>query len=285
MRRGAGIRLAAILLSLLVATTAVADARTDFLVRMLSTSTQFRVRVQAALALGAQSPDAKIVGALARALGDGHPSVRAASATALERLNDGSALPALRNAQRDRDSDVRRAVDKAIASISGSSGGQRPDTGGGEVGPAPTPSGPATYYVGVGIPGDRVGLPATEISRLHDYVVRTVQAIEGVVIAPERESESAARSVISQRRLAGFYVDGSVTKVEVRPDGAVRAEVSVVVGMYPGRSIKAMLSGAATVPGGGSSPVARQRAIEGAFTGALRRLPQAMRAGAVAQGM
>ena len=57
MRRGALIQIAAVLLGLAVAATAEADARTDFLVRMLGSSSQFRVRVQAALALGAQQAD------------------------------------------------------------------------------------------------------------------------------------------------------------------------------------------------------------------------------------
>jgi hypothetical protein len=43
--------------------------------------------------------------------------------------------------------------------------------------------------------------------------------------------------------------------------------------------MRVMLSGAATVSGAGSSEQAKLQAAEAAFTGALRRLPQAMQAG------
>jgi hypothetical protein len=59
----------------------------------------------------------------------------------------------------------------------------------------------------------------------------------------------------------------------------VRAQVSVIVGTYPGRDMRAMLSGAATVSGGGSGDSTRLEAVQAAYSGALRRLPQAMQAG------
>jgi HEAT repeat protein len=95
---------AVVALSLSFTAVAAADARTDFLIRMLATSAQFRVRTQAALALGGQAPAGSITQALAKALGDEHPAVRAASASSLGRLKDASAAPSLRAAQNDKDS-------------------------------------------------------------------------------------------------------------------------------------------------------------------------------------
>jgi hypothetical protein len=65
--------------------------------------------------------------------------------------------------------------------------------------------------------------------------------------------------------------------LETRPDGAVRAQVSVVVQTYPDRNVRSMLSGAATVMGE-SGPAAQRAAIEGALTSALRNLSTAMAA-------
>ncbi len=101
----------------------------------------------------------------------------------------------------------------------------------------------------------------------------------GVALAPENEERRAAERVIGTRKLVGFYVDSSITRIEQRPDGSVRAQVSVIVGTYPGRDMRAMLSGAATVSGAGSQEEAKAQAIQAAFTGALRRLPQAMQSG------
>jgi hypothetical protein len=98
-------------------------------------------------------------------------------------------------------------------------------------------------------------------------------------LAPENEAPKAAERVLRSEKLVGYFVDSSVTKIETRPDGSVRAQVSVIIGTYPGRDIRAMLSGAATVSGGGTGEAAKLQAVEAAFTGALRRLPQAMQAG------
>src|SRR5689334_15704301 len=65
---------------------ALADARSDYLVRLLAGSTQFRVRAQAAISLGSVEPAASVVSALSKALSDEHPAVRAAAANSLGRL-------------------------------------------------------------------------------------------------------------------------------------------------------------------------------------------------------
>jgi len=269
------IRIACLAMWLLAGTppTVHADARTDFLVRMLSTSAQFRVRAQAALALGGQAPQANIVRALIAALRDQHPAVRAASASALERLKDPTALAALKTTLGDSDGSVRAAARNAIAVIEPA----RPE-------PARTPtpvmpSGPATYYVGVGMPGSQVGLSAPMLRNMREHVVAQITQIGGVAIAPENEDRRAAGQVIGSQKLVGYYIDSSVTSIEQKPDGSVRAQVSVILGTYPGRDMRAMLSGAATVSGGGSGDEAKAQAIQAAFTGALRRLPQAMQAG------
>lgn len=254
--------------------SASADARTDFLMRMLSTSAQFRVRAQAALALGGQAPEANIVRALITALRDEHPAVRAASASALERLKDPSAVPALRAAQSDRDGSVRTAARNAAAALEST----RPAATTPSIA-TPEPSGPAVFYVGVGVPGSQIGLPPPTLRSLRQHVVSQVTQIAGVAVAPENEDRRAAERVIGARKLTGFYVDSSITSVEQRPDGSVRAQVSVILGTYPGRDMRAMLSGAATVSGGGSGDEVKAQAIQAAFTGALRRLPQAMQAG------
>lgn len=258
------------------------DSRTEFLVRMLATSSQFRVRAQAALALAGTPDDPQVAAALTRALSrDEHPAVRAASASALERLRPPSALGALRTALRDEDKAVRAAAKRALAEVeraaslaaksssSGSSAGQPRDTGGA-----------AVYYVGVGLPASRVPAVSPAVLRsLREHVAREVVQISGVRLAPEQETSAAAERELKQQKMAGYFIDSSITNVETKPDGSIRAQVSVIVGTYPGRDMRAMLSGAATISGSGSGESARLEAIQAAYTGALRRLPQAMQAG------
>jgi hypothetical protein len=278
-----GAALLALCVTLAPLNVAAADARTDFLIRMLSSSAQFRVRAQAALALGGQAPAPVITQALASALSDEHPAVRAASAASLERLKDPAASSALRAAQNDSDSSVRQAVRSALRAIESGGGAvasSAPASGSsGSSSSSYAPSGAATYYVGVGVPGSQVGLGSSSLRALREHVVREVTQMSGVRLAPENEDTKAASKVISSAKLVGYFVDSSVTKIEEKPDGSIRAQVSVVIGTYPGRDIRAMLSGAATLSGGGGGESAKVQAIQAAFTGALRRLPQAMQAG------
>jgi hypothetical protein len=266
--------LLAMLLVVVAPSPVWADSRTDFLVRMLNSSDQFRVRTQAALALGSRPPEAAAVQALSKALRDEHPAVRSASAGALELLKDGAALTALRSARKDKDSAVRSAVEHAIATLERNAAA--PKT---VVPSQPEPSGSSTFYVAVGTPSTQAGLPSASLRSLREHMVQQIGGLEGVRIAPENEGQAAAANVVRAKKLVGFYLDSSVTKIEQKPDGALRAQVSVIVGTYPGRAMRVMLSGAATLSGGGSSESAKLQAVQAAFDGALRRLPQAMQAG------
>jgi hypothetical protein len=249
---------------------AFADARSDYLVQLLVASSQFRVRAQAAISLGSVHAEGSVVDALGRALRDEHPAVRAAAANSLGRLAEPSALAALRAASGDAEEPVRTAAKAAVARIESS---QRSRAGSTVVAP-PTPRGPARYYVAVGQPASRAaGITDTDLLSVHGTMKARVQELDGVVLAPQDESSTAAQQVLRSRQLKGFYIESSVTSIENKADGGVRAVVSVVVATYPGRDMRAVMQGAATALGGGDI---KSQAIEAAFRSALRQLPQAL---------
>ena len=256
-----------LVLALIAPRLARADSRTDFLTRMLSESSQFRVRAQAALAFGQRESEPAAVRSLIGALRDAHPAVRAASAAAVENLRAIEALSPLRAARGDKDPAVRSAIDRAIGAIERA--GTRPTL--------PEPTGTPTYYVAVGTPSTQADLSSGALRALRDHMLKQVAPIRGVRLAPENEPQAAATSVLKSKRMVGYYLDSAVTKIEPK-EGALRAQVSVIVGTYPGRAMRVMLSGAATVSGAGTSEQAKLQAAEAAFTGALRRLPEAMQA-------
>ncbi|HJK93939.1 MAG TPA: HEAT repeat domain-containing protein, partial [Polyangiaceae bacterium LLY-WYZ-15_(1-7)] len=108
--------LAALALAGLVALPGSAqDART--MIRTLAEGDDFRVRVQAAFAMG-NTRDSVFRPHLERALRDRNPAVRAAAATALGRLGDRRALGALRRARRDRSASVRMQAERSIRTLS-----------------------------------------------------------------------------------------------------------------------------------------------------------------------
>lgn len=260
-------------------TTSLADARTDYLIRLLSTSNTFRVRAQAALSLGRMDASPEIVEALSSALRDAHPAVRTAAAASLEQLGDARALDDLRRARNDRDATVRSAVGRAIRALERVAR-TRPRS---EPVPSQPSGGRARYYVGVGTPGTTVGVNRRVLESVRRFLVERVGQLDGVVVAPEDESNRQVQRVLRSRRLSGYFIDSSIVQVEER-NGGTRAVVSVIVGTYPGRDMRAILQGAATVQGGGSAAQLQQQAIEGALTGALRRLPQALAASEARDG-
>jgi HEAT repeat protein len=74
-----------------------ADPKVPYLVEQLRTSEDYRVRTQAALALGASGEDAAVK-PLCGALDDGNASVRAAAAAALGKLGKPAGAPCLKAA-------------------------------------------------------------------------------------------------------------------------------------------------------------------------------------------
>lgn len=265
------------LFALFVAAGVRADARSEFLVRMLTSSSQFRVRAQAALALAAHGSDREVVLALGRGLKDEHPAVRAASVSSLEQIGDARAVALLEPLARDADKAVRAAAGKAIATLKRASAARPSQPG---VGPPDTAGEGGAYYVAVGVPNAKsAGLSADGARELRGHLTSQLLQIAGVRIAPEDEPRGDAERVIKAKKLAGYHLESSVTTLEVRTDGSIRAQVSVVVATYPGRDIRAMLSGGATLQGGSGGEGDKLEAVQAAFTGALRRLPQAMQAG------
>jgi hypothetical protein len=279
LRRWAGI--CTIFGAIAVATTfAVADQRSEYLIRVLDTSPMPRVRTQAAISLGGVSAETEVITALSNALReDTAASVRAAAANSLGQLGDPSALSALRRAaQSDSDTGVRNAASAAVTRLSRSGPRVQPIPNAGNT----QPSGNVRYYVAVGRPGTKIsGISPQVLDSARDFIAREAGNMSGVEIAPNNQSNAQAGRVLSQRNLTGYYIDTSITTLE-SSGGGVRARVSVVLQTYPGRNIRSMLTGGATVTGGGSAGAERQ-AIEAALRAALRNLPQAMQASASAQ--
>jgi len=245
--------------TLIFASTVRADAGEDYLLRLLGSSDAFRVRAQAALSLGQLESTSKSVAALERAVRDPHPAVRVSAISSLRRLGAKQSLPVIERAMRDDDKAVRRAATEAAAALRVIGERQR--------GP-----GRVQYLVAVGMPGAK----AERVSRqmLFDariFLSEQLLALEGIELAPDDLTPADAKREITQRKLHGCYLDSSIVTLEPTASG-VRAVVTVIVASYPERDLRGMLRGAATASGGYSASTAEQ-AVQGAYVGALRRLP------------
>jgi hypothetical protein len=228
--RGIAFACFAVLLSwtLVLTSVARADSRTDFLIGRLKAD-DFRVRTNAALALG-QSGDDAAVPPLCGAISDANDVVRQAAVAALQKLGKPSALGCLKDRVNTETSDaVKRAITRAIDSIGG--GSSSPS------GPPPTVAN-AKYYVSVSPIANQTGRPDSEIAQIVGSAIRgKLGELQGYQLAPDQESPAQARATMSKRKLTGYYLSIRVERFDYS-DGNLRVRVKVAVFTYPGKDLR-----------------------------------------------
>jgi len=248
------------------------DARLAFLGRMLKGSGEYRVRVQAALSLG-EIGGRGAVSPLVEALGDEHPAVRTAAAAALGRVGDASAVEPLEALSRDANAGARSAARRSLRSLrSALAEAQAPQEGAGE-GETPAPVGRARFYIGVGDMGNRSGVRENELKGVLKRAIRDALGRSGSVrIAPDGESPQVSERAIKRDRLDGYFLTGSVLKMQPGAPGMLHAEVSVMVLTNPGRDLRMMLNGSADISSNGPNDTSAQdEVLQHAAASAVRR--------------
>ena len=268
------------LLSLGVPLTVAADARTDRLVDLLRNSGNYRVRVQSAQSLG-RIRDLETAPALITALEDRHPAVRAAAAQALGRLGARNSLPQLRRLAEDRSqpATVAQQAQRAISQIQQIAGRDAPSK-------TSAPSGEIRFYIGVGEMGNTTDVRPGELEKtLGEMITKELGSAAGVKIAPPRETPSDASKVIKKNGWDGYFLQGSVVRLE-DSGGQIHALVSIMVLSNPGRDLRMMLHGraAAGIPGGtkltpNMAKSLQNYALKAAVKGAIQRLSQQLATG------
>jgi hypothetical protein len=209
-------------IAFVVSPSARGDGRTTFLIDRLR-SDDFRVRSQAALALGATNDDAAVQ-PLCGALSDGNDTVRLAAAAALGRLGKSSAVGCMRARLGSESNDgVKNQLTRSIAALGSGGGG-----GGG------TPNvANAKFYVSVTVGNNATGRDGNRITTM---INNKLDALGAYQRAPSGESPDAARSVISRRNLKGYYLAVSAELSDT--DRGLKALVRIAVFSYPNRDLR-----------------------------------------------
>jgi hypothetical protein len=220
-----------------------ADPRTEFLVKQLKTSDDFRVRTQAALALGA-SGDGEALQPLCSGLADSNVSVRSAAAAALGKLGKKEGVACLKSARaKEKDSSVNQTIDQSLGKLAG--------------GADPPPPGPNTkFYVAIQVT-NRTSRPNGEI----EAVVRAAMQSKLVsnkefAVAPKAETVAQAGPLVKGKRLKGLMIMASVEPIEYK-GGNLSVVLKVTYWTYPEKSLKATGSPATATQEGMSSPNAK----------------------------
>lgn len=233
MRRGRVGHVWGALLSLIVLVSsheaAADEERVKFLAEKLK-SDDFRVRTNAALALGASNEDLA-VDPLCGALSDGSEVVRQASAVALKRLGRSNSLGCLKaRAAVETNDGVKTAITRAIEAV-GAGGGSDPAND--KVKENPN----AKYYIALSTVSNSTGRAQPEVETIVLKAMR--QKLEGagtIQLAPAKETADAAKESMTKRKLKGFYLAVAVDRFDYS-NGNLRVKVRIGVFTYPGKSL------------------------------------------------
>ena len=215
--------------------SARAEQSVAYLIEQLKSADDYRVRTQAALALGASGDDAAVK-PLCDALGDANVSVKVASAAALGKLGKPAGLPCLKAAQgRETAASVKAQIDKSIAALD-----QASPSGGSAGAPAP-PGADTKFYVAIQVT-NKTSRSATEI----DGIVRAamqdkILAKKGFAVAPKAESPAQGGQVVKGKKLKGFLLVAAVDP-PTYGGGDLTQVVHVTMWSYPDKSLQGELA-------------------------------------------
>ena len=246
--------------------------------RDLGESTDFRVRVSAALYLGRTKPPGARE-ALEHALGDAHSAVRVAAATALGALGDPAAINALaRRTQVEPSASVKAQIQSTIDRLHrGVAAEQAPADGGGR-----TLGANVRYLVKLGAMRNPTGVRGDELRQvLHAAVRSRAHGIRGAVVVDGADPAILAQA--AERHLPVITLDGSLMQLtESRIEGSVQVQARVEFAVRREQILRGTLSGAATTFG--STPTLTDQgrralqddAVDGAVQSALRGADQGL---------
>lgn len=265
------IRATVLTTALSIALSAGARPKLDALSERLHISSDFRVRVQAALELG-KTRDERALPALSAALEDRHASVRAAAAAALGKLGVARGVRPLREHLDDPSDSVRSAVNTAIALLT----------------PKAEPSAePEAQRIVV------------KLGSVHNGTRVKSQAIEREILAESRKklSEMPGVAVLPSEAVEEpkaeaprVMITPSIQKLAASRDGdsiVYSASIEYILHTMPDEAIMARISGSASAAATekeaadkAATAVLRREVLAAAIQSALSRAPRALLAAA-----
>jgi hypothetical protein len=199
------------------------------LVQRLEQNKDFRVRTQAALALGA-SKKKDAVGPLCRALSDESQSVRTAVSAALGRLALGGAECLKKRQASEKNGTVLAAIKKALTRVDGAAHGA--DSAEAAIG-ADT-----AYYVAIGKLSNKTGRKNGAVEKMvREGMRKAARDLGDFAIAPDAETEGQAKKVLSKhKKLKAYYLLPKIDKPQYA-GGNLKIEIEVAMFSYPNKAM------------------------------------------------
>lgn len=204
---------------LLVTVPAWGAESLDKNIALLQQAEDFRVRTQAALALGASGSE-RAVSPLCQALADQNRTVRIASATAISRLKKGGEACLKSRLSIEKDSLVLTSIEKALGRLGGA--GAEP-----AIGPS------TAIFVAIA----QLAGPERLDSAVRAAFVKAAAGRNDVAFAPLKQTLAEATRVLGQHPTAkGFKLSPKLSK-PTYSDGLLQVKISVAIMSYPGNAL------------------------------------------------
>ena len=227
-RQGVWIRgLAFLVTTMLMSAAVAAPSNVDQLAAQLLKHDDFRVRTQAALALGASAADSAVK-PLCAGLDDKSTTVRAAAAAGLGKLGKGGDTCLAKRLKAETKVSVKTVIRQSLDKLRGASTVElTADT---------------RYYIAIAGVTDENGREATEYDELvRKAMADAVSARRDIVLAPTGESPDESRKRLKNRTdIRGFYLTPKATTPKYS-DGNLTVQFEIALFTYPTKVLKGML--------------------------------------------
>ena len=254
--------LAFIMALLLCAPLATGANRVSQLAEKLESHDDFRVRTQAALALG-ETRSKSAVRPLCKGLDDRSASVRAASAAALQRLSKGGKDCLASRLKKERNAAVKRAIKRAMDSSEAGGGGS-----------SPTITAKTKYYLAIGKVTNKSGRANKDVeAAVRKSMERAARGLPAYALAPQGEKPGKARQVLAKHKnVQGFYLAPKIKKPKYK-DGKLIVKIEVAIFTYPDKALKGTIPVKLTQQGVSSEdPTSEMELIKMAAERAIEKL-------------
>jgi len=207
--------------------SARAADRVDALAARLLKHDDFRVRVQAALALGT-SADQRAVKPLCESLADSSSTVRAAGAAALGRLRRGGQACLKKRLGEETSDTVKKVLVRSLELV------QKGDE-------EPGLTEATRYYIAIGDITDSTGRESRVDSLVRSAMASVVLTRQEYAVAPERESPQQAKKRLTKfRKTKGFFLSPTISAPQYS-DGKLSVKVEIAIFTYPSKALKGMI--------------------------------------------
>lgn len=224
-----GLALLSCVAVLLATSTAAAGRSVSELAERLRNASDFRVRVQAALALGASKSE-QAVTPLCDGLDDGSATVRSAAAAGLGRLRKRGGLVCLaQHAKTETNGSVKSQIRRSMNQIKNA---------GSATGQSRAPNASTKYYVAIASTKNKGERNAAEIDAIVQAAIRkALLANSAMAVAPSGETVAQAQAVISKHKVRGYLLRPTVEAPKYA-NSKLTIRVRVTMFTYPGQALQ-----------------------------------------------